>query len=285
VNPEPLLRHLRLLARERHPISSPASLRWAERYLLDEFQQLGLHTSTHAFQSLGGTYHNVVASIPARDGCGDRPPLILGAHYDTVMDSPGADDNASGLAVLLEVARRLTGVPLAREVRFIGFCLEEADLLGSLAYVADLRGRSAALLGAIVLECVGFTRSDPGSQRAPAELPIAVPPCGDFLAIVANSESTALAEAIEQSVNREVPELRTASLVVPGQGELFPDTRRSDHAAFWRYGYPAVMLTDTADFRNPHYHRASDTLETLDFVFMQQVAAAVTVAAIDLASA
>jgi Zn-dependent M28 family amino/carboxypeptidase len=283
VNPQPLLRHLRLLIRERHPISSPASLRWAERYLLDEFRQLGLQTSIHAFEGLGGAYHNVVASIPARSGYREQPALIIAAHYDTVMGSPGADDNASGLAVLLEVARRLKDVPLAREARFIGFCLEEEDLLGSLAYVSGLRERSAAVLGAIVLECVGFTRTGPGSQLAPAGLPIAVPACGDFLAIVANSESTALAEAIEQSVNRGVPELRTVSLVVPGQGELFPDTRRSDHAAFWHYGYPAVMLTDTADFRNPHYHRASDTLETLDLAFLDRVAEAVLASAMALA--
>jgi Zn-dependent M28 family amino/carboxypeptidase len=282
VTPTPLLRHLQALIRERHPLSSPEALRWTERYLLDQFRALGLDTTTHAFQGLGSTYHNVIASIPARTG--DRPPLILAAHYDTVMYSPGADDNASGVAVLLEAARRLQAVPLEWEVRLIGFCLEEEDLLGSLAYVGELRAQAAALLGAIVLECVGFASAEPGSQLAPAGLPIAVPPCGDFLAIVANGESAALAKAIEGAANREVSGLKTVSVVVPGRGELFPDTRRSDHAAFWQFGYPAVMLTDTANFRNPHYHRSTDTLETLDLAFLERVLDAVVAVASTLAA-
>lgn len=283
---QPLLRHLQLLTRERHPISSPASLQRTEQYLIEQFKQLGLETGTHAFQFLDGTYHNVLASIRPHPGASpleEPAPLIIAAHYDTVSGSPGADDNASGLAVMLEVARGLRDVPLAREVRFIGFCLEEYDLLGSLAYVSELRAGHEGILGAIVLECVGFTRTDPGSQLAPAGLPIPVPPSGDFLAIVGNAASAALAGSVERSANRRVPDLKTVSLIVPGQGEPFPDTRRSDHAAFWCYGYPAVMLTDTANFRNPHYHRASDTLDTLDLSFISRVAEALLAAALSLA--
>lgn len=277
-----LLAHLQALARERHPISSPGALRATAEYLLDQFRALGLAVETHAFRAPGGTYQNVVATLPA-GGLSPGPPLIVAAHYDTVMGSPGADDNASGVAVLLEVARGLRNVPLGREVRFIGFALEEEDLLGSLAYVAELRARSAVIQGAIVLECVGFTRSEPGSQLAPAGLPVAVPSRGDFLAIVANAESVTLATHVESAAAQRAPGLATVLLTVPGRGELFPDTRRSDHAAFWQFGYPAVMLTDTANFRNPHYHRPSDTLETLDLAFLASVAAAVLAAVTALA--
>jgi aminopeptidase YwaD len=280
-----LLAHLQALTRERHPISSPEALRATAQYLIDQFRALGLSVGTHAVPGPGGTHQNVVASLPAVRSVESQPPLIVAAHYDTVMGSPGADDNASGVAVLLEVARGLRSVPLGREVRFIGFSLEEEDLLGSLAYAAELRARSAVIHGAIVLECVGFTRSEPGSQPAPAGLPVAVPSRGDFLAIVANSESVALAEHIEAAAAQRVPELPTVSLIVPGRGELFPDTRRSDHAAFWHFGYPAVMLTDTANFRNPHYHQPSDTLETLDLEFLASVAEAVLAAVTTLAGA
>jgi Zn-dependent M28 family amino/carboxypeptidase len=172
---------------------------------------------------------------------------------------------------------------LGREVRFIGFCLEEEDLLGSLAYTARLKAGNHAIRGAIVLECVGYRSAKEGSQLVPPGLPIPVPSTGNFLGIVGNVASTDLATDVERSVKQAVPDLCIVRLLVPGQGEQFPDTRRSDHAAFWASGYPAVMLTDTANFRNPHYHQPTDTPETLDFTFMEQVAAAVTGAAIRLA--
>ncbi|MEE8493327.1 MAG: M20/M25/M40 family metallo-hydrolase [Nitrospirales bacterium] len=206
------------------------------------------------------------------------PPLIIGAHYDAVAGSPGADDNASGLAVLLEVARRLAEVSPSGPVHLIAFCLEEQNLLGSLAYAERLQARGEEIQGALILECVGYTCSKPGSQRLPAGLPIETPPAGDFLGVVGNQDSAGLLASFEKTANREVPSLKTVSLAVPGQGEAFPDTRRSDHAAFWHYGFPALMLTDTADYRNPHYHQPTDTLDTLDLEFMVRVAEAVTAA-------
>ena len=279
-------RHLRALIGERHPTSSPAALRQAEDYLADQFRTFGLAVSTHPFEALGGTYRNVIGTRSVSTPSPERAaPLIIAAHYDTVRGSPGADDNASALAVMLEVAHCLRGVELAREVRFIAFCLEEEDLLGSLAYASWLRESKQEIAGAIVLECVGYAKSEEGSQRKPSGVPIAVSSAGDFLAIVGNQASVRLAAAIEGAAKACVPDLKTVTLTVPGNGELLPDTRRSDHAAFWHYGYPAVMLTDTANFRNPHYHRLTDTLDTLNLEFMEQVAAAVTAAAIDLAGA
>jgi aminopeptidase YwaD len=300
---ERLLAHLRALIAERHPLSSPIALQQAEGYLAGQFRLLGLDVSTHSFEALGGTYRNVIGTMPSQQGDSPHeggpppPPLVIAAHYDTVMGSPGADDNASALAVMLEVARCLRGVMLSREVRFIAFCLEEEDLLGSLAYAASLRKANHEIAGAIVLECVGYAKSDEGSQRKPPtgrgaswrawggrvqKMPIAVPSAGDFLAIIGNTASAALAAAVEGAARERVPDLKTVALTVPGNGELLPDTRRSDHAAFWHYGYPAVMLTDTANFRNPHYHRSTDRLDTLNLEFMEKVAQAVTASALAL---
>jgi Zn-dependent M28 family amino/carboxypeptidase len=285
-------RHLRALIGERHPGSSPAFLRQTEEYLAEQFRALGLEVFRHHFDALGGTYRNVVGTMPMQNGDsshaekGPPPsPLIIAAHYDTVPGSPGADDNASALAVMLEVARCLRGLPLSRAVRFIGFCLEEEDLIGSLAYVASLRTAHEEIAGAIVLECVGYAKPEEGSQRKPTGVPVAVPTVGDFLAIIGNKASADLVAVVEAAANAQVPDLKTVSLLVPGNGEFLPDTRRSDHAAFWHYGYPAVMLTDTANFRNPHYHKPTDTLDTLNLEFMENVAAAVTAAALRLCAA
>jgi len=274
--------HLQALISERHPLSSPAGLRRAQDYLADQFRRIGLEVSFHQFRALGGTYQNVIAALRPQSARRTGPPLIIAAHYDTVEGSPGADDNASGLAVMLEAARALSPMTLAREIRFIAFCLEEEDLLGSLAYAAALKEAGEEIAGAIVLECVGYTSEKQGSQAIPVAMPIAVSDVGDFLAIVGNSASASLANAFKRAAAREARELKTISLVVPAKGERLPDTRRSDHAAFWHYGYPALMLTDTANFRNPHYHRPTDTFETLDLTFMQRVARAVAAAAISL---
>jgi len=169
-------RHLRALIGERHPASSPTALQQAEGYLTEEFKVLGLEVSAHPFKALGDTYRNVVGTRPASHPLPESDaPLIVAAHYDTVRGSPGADDNASALAVLLEVARCLRGVPLSREVRFIAFSLEEEDLLGSLAYVSSLKKGGHEIEGAIVLECVGYACATEGSQQKPAGVPIVVP--------------------------------------------------------------------------------------------------------------
>ena len=131
-----------------------------------------------------------------------------------------------------------------------------------------------------MLECVGYASTAAGSQRTPAGVPIDVPTVGDFLGVIGNEASSALVKSFERVANRDVAALKTVSLIVPGQGEMLPDARRSDHAAFWEYGFPALMLTDTADYRNPHYHQPTDTIETLDLEFLEKVADALAAAAV-----
>lgn len=273
--------HLQVLVGERHPLSSPAHLQQAERYLYEQFSKLGLTVTTHEFEAMGGIYRNVigVAHPPSKQGEPVLPPLIVAAHYDTVPGSPGADDNASALAVLLDVAQRITQTLLSRPIHFIAFCLEEEDLLGSRAYVAHLTATRKPVQGAIILECVGYARDEDGSQKIPPGVPIAVPTVGNFLAVIGNQSSSSLTMAVEQAMRPHLPVL---PLIVPGNGELLPDTRRSDHTPFWEHGFPAVMLTDTANFRNPHYHRPTDTIDTLNLDFMSAVADGLTAAIVCL---
>lgn len=278
-------RHLQALVGERHPETSPRALRKAAHYLTTQLSKSGWTTSGQLVSAWGKVYHNVVATkYPDWPGQGEElSPLLIGAHYDTVSGSPGADDNASGLVVLLEVASRLRAWPLARPVWLVAFCLEEQDRLGGQAFASRLQAERRALAGAIILECVGFARSEAGTQQIPPGIPIAVPTQGDFLAIVGNEASRSLVTQLEQETLRHAAQLKPLSLVVPGRGEAMPQTRRSDHASFWDAGYPAVMLTDTANFRNPHYHRATDTVDTLNLEFLFNVAATVTATAIQIA--
>jgi aminopeptidase YwaD len=277
--------HLQTIVGDRHPHSAPAKLRQVEAYLIGQFRRVGLNVAVHPFNALGATYRNVVASFPVSSRHAEREndaPLIIAAHYDTVPHCPGADDNGSGLGVMLEVAQSLAEMSLNGNVRFIAFCLEEENLLGSLTYAAHLKQTHQMIRGAIVLECVGFTSLRDGSQQKPPGVPIAVPTTGDFLAVIGNTASSKLVAGFEAVAKKHVPDLKTVPLVVPGNGEKLPDTRRSDHAAFWHYGYPAVMLTDTANFRNPNYHLTTDSIDTLDFAFMSKVAVAVTAVAMEL---
>ena len=272
--------HLTALACERHPETSPVALRETAIYLSQQFTRSGLAVTTHRFEALGQTYDNVIGTKPAQNSAA-ASPLILAAHYDTVIGSPGADDNASGLAVLLEVSRRLQRAILTRPVQFIAFCLEEENLLGSRAYVAHLAETGRSIYGAIVLECVGYASEQEGSQRTPPGIPVAVPSVGNFLALIGNQASASLTAALSQAMAPAIP---VVPLIVPGNGEQLPDTRRSDHTAFWECGFPAVMVTDTANFRNPHYHRSTDTVDTLNLKFLASVTASVTDAVLALAA-
>lgn len=281
-NHSQLLAHLRGLVGERHPSSSLTRLFEAQTYLSRQFSETGLAVTKQPFQALGRTYHNVIGTaIPDRGSSQSAAPLILAAHFDTVQGSPGADDNASALAVMLHVARQVRTTTLVRPIRFIAFNLEEENLLGSQAYTSHLQKNGETIHGAIVLECVGYASHQANSQRIPPGIPITVPTTGNFLAVIGNERSQSLTGSVAQAMKSHLP---IVPLVVPGNGEKLPDTRRSDHTSFWEHGFPAVMLTDTANFRNPHYHRPSDTIDTLNLDFIASVADGVTAVVSAMAS-
>lgn len=213
-----------------------------------------------------GRFGNVVALPPSPSR---REHCLVGAHYDSVPGTAGADDNASGVAAALECARVLAGQNA--NVAFAFFNREEDGLLGSRDLAAAVFPEWS-VASAHVLEMVGFCRNEPGSQRVPAGLPIRLPDRADFLGLVANGRSAReLADVLERA-SVYVPELPVLGLEVKlGLEHLLPVLQRSDHAEFWRNGVPAVMWTDTAEFRNPHYHLASDLPETLDYDFLARV--------------
>jgi Zn-dependent M28 family amino/carboxypeptidase len=280
-----ILRHLQSLVGERHPQTAPHALSRAAEYLAACFAEYGWTTSGQPFRALGQSYFNILGMKhpPGRMTRDAQAPLLIGAHYDTVEASPGADDNASALVVLLEAADRLRHMAVARPIWLAAFCLEEQGLLGSRAFISGLRKTGQSLDGAIVLECVGYASRGPGSQRTPPGVPIPIPTVGNFLGIVGNEASRDLVTAVERNARRVAPATPTVALAVPGRGESLPDVRRSDHAAFWDEGYRASMLTDTANFRNPHYHQPSDTLDTLDLDFLEGVSEIVVGCIEDLA--
>jgi Zn-dependent M28 family amino/carboxypeptidase len=246
----------------------------ATQYTYEHFQGLGLPVSYHNYTISGNMRRNVIAE-QAGIGQPDRIFLVT-AHLDDTSQTPttyapGADDNASALVVLLEVANRLKRATVTRPMWLVAFCLEEHGLLGSQAFVARLKKTGQTPVGTMILECVGYASHEAGSQRTPPGVPIPVPTVGNFLGIIGNEASRNLVAAIERGARRVSPQLPTVALSVPSRGETLPDVRRSDHAAFWDEGYSAVMLTDTANFRNPHYHQPTDTIDTLDLDFLEGV--------------
>ena len=261
-----LLAHLRRLEGERHPFESPARLQAAHDYVLSQWRALGLEVALDEFTYLGEPFVNLIATPrPAPPG----PRLMIGAHLDTVPGTPGADDNASGLAVLLEASRLIASAPRGLAVEFAAFTLEELGMVGSHHYAAALRRTNTPLLGMLSLEMVGFTESE-GLQHYPWFLKGRYPALGTYLGLAANHRSRHLVQRVAAAM-RTVPALPVETMVLPGNGWIFPESRLSDHAPFWDRGYPALLVTDTSFFRNPHYHQPTDTVETLDLEFLTKV--------------
>jgi Zn-dependent M28 family amino/carboxypeptidase len=251
---------------ERNPRTAPKHLAAVEAYIEKEFAGFGLRVESDPFFYRGRSYRNIIARTAAK-----RAPLvILGAHYDTVEGSPGADDNASGVAVLLEAARVIASMRLNFELLFCAFNLEEHNMIGSSHLAKRLKADGAKITGMVSLEMLGYTDHRPGSQKYPAALRWLYPDRADFIGVIGNWRSAALLRTFAAAL-KKIDGLPVETLSVLGNGFLVPQVRLSDHAPFWDAGYPALLLTDTAFMRNPHYHSASDTIETLDLDFMAKV--------------
>jgi Zn-dependent M28 family amino/carboxypeptidase len=220
---------------------------------------------------LQGTFDNIVVTS---SGAEEGPYLLLGAHYDSVPGTPGADDNGSAVAVCLECARLVKENEIGSTM-IVFFNREEDGLLGSSEFVAHLAAQSTwEVEEAHIFEMVGFCNRAPRSQRMPPGLPgVAAPDVGDFLALLANRRSNAIAEKLLTLAASYVPQSRVLALkIYLGIEKFFGHLLRSDHAPFWKAGIPSIMWTDTSEFRNPHYHLISDTPDTLDYDFVSQVA-------------
>jgi Zn-dependent M28 family amino/carboxypeptidase len=249
--------------------------RLAVEYIRAQLSRSGYDTQEEAVGTSikhDGESYSFVNIIAERRGS-ETPELIyeIGAHYDTVDGTPGADDNASAVAAVLEIARLLSTVQAKHTVRFCFFALEEHGRDGSLYHVRTVKQRKDILKGAIIFEMIAYATDRPDTQRTPARIPILFSPprTGNFIAVVGNFRSGGLGNRFEAAVDEYVPGLPYFS--ANRVGGFFRDALRSDHKPYWDHGYKAVMLTDTANFRNPNYHLPSDTPETLNFAFLKQV--------------
>ena len=258
-----LLADLQQLVRPRHARWDELGLMSVRSFVLEELQVHGEVEQHHIGEGADAGV-NLILRLP-----GQRPelaPVLVAAHYDGPLGSPGADDNASGVADLLELARRWAQTPPKRPVWLVAFDQEEWGMVGSAALARELKSSGQRLHLMLSLEMLGYTAE---VQNYPHEAMKAVYGSrGDFIALVANTGAAALLPGLSRGMGAHV---KTKVLPVPFKGRQLPDVRLSDHSPFWDEGYNAVMVTDTSFMRNPHYHQPSDTIETLDLPFLQAV--------------
>ncbi|MGG6293411.1 M28 family peptidase [Leptolyngbya sp. AN02str] len=247
----------------------------ARAYIVQALEQAGWQPQLQPVAAENHQGVNIVATRPGQDPSAGI--VLLGAHYDTVARSPGADDNATSVATILEIARSFATIAVPSTLQLALFDLEEAGLVGSRQFAAQLP-RTTAYTAALIMDMIGFRCLQPGCQSYPP-LPIAPPTDrGDFLAVLVDQPHADLLSVFQPRANQ--PKILT--LPVPQLGRFTPDTVRSDHAPFWRRGIGAFLVTDTANFRNPHYHLPEDTATTLDPDFFAASAQAIADATVRL---
>jgi Zn-dependent M28 family amino/carboxypeptidase len=277
---ERLQAHVKNIEGFRHGWENYDSLEEKATIIEEFFRSLKLNVEIQDVLFHGRRYRNIIATMEGSEQKMDW--LLVGAHYDAAWGSPGADDNASGVAVLLETARILSNQKFKRTVQFVAFTLEEPQpytlhfLIGSDHFAKAVRKKKIRYKAVLILESVGYTDTAEGSQIVPLFVQVPVPKTGTFLGVISNRKSQPIMNAFSHIAHDFVPDLHVVTYRVPFSGRIIPETRFSDHASFWNQGYPALMLTDTAMFRNPHYHTPHDSYNTLDFAFIENVTKAVT---------
>ena len=274
--PARLARHVVRLAGEIGDRSymNHAAQRAAGDYIAQQFRLAGYQPLQQAYQARGPQGSPQLKNIwVSRRGEGaEAPVLVLGAHYDTTYGTPGADDNASGVAALLELARRFQGKPGAAELRFVAFDSEEppffgTEQMGSWHFARQLKNEKRKVLGMIALEMLGCYRSEKGTQKYPPLLGLVYPSRGNYIGAVADWRSRRLLRTLKAGYLAP----RGTPLVAAALPRLVGVISLSDQLSFWKHGFPALMVTDTAFLRNPHYHLPGDTPATLDYETMADV--------------
>jgi Zn-dependent M28 family amino/carboxypeptidase len=248
----------------------------AADYISAQFTSFGYQVTRQPFLFAGNTYHNVIAERTGADF--PEKLLIIGAHYDAVGTTPGADDNASGIAGLLGLAQALSGAQLGKTLRFAAFALEEwpvyrSSNMASYHYARSLKERNEDVEGMVCLEMLGFFSDAKGSQIYPFPLMNRIfPKTGNFIALVGNLRSKRFTERMAASF-KKATDLPVVTLNAPA---IVVGIDFSDHWSFNKFGYQALMVTDTAFYRNPHYHEPTDLPETLDYARMAKVVQGLT---------
>lgn len=276
----------------RHRNTGPAHLQEVQDSLLGAFAYYGLETRTFEFPY--GNYTGVDLIGKKAGSLNPCRTLIIDGHYDTVDDSPGADDNGSSQVGMLEIMRIIQGLDLGYSVEFISFDLEEAGLEGSAQFVADGGILEDEHVAAVFnMDMIAYFSNIPNSQIIPEGFDWAFPELyqqvvdnefrANFIISTANYFSDTLMYLFESTAADLVPDLLVGSVRVPDNGELIPDTRRSDHVAFWDAGYMALHISDGAETRNPNYHDPTDVIDSCNFTFASNVTKAVLATVVKLA--
>ncbi|MCG8337950.1 MAG: M28 family peptidase [Proteobacteria bacterium] len=246
------------------------SLNKAADFISRQLGQNGLQPSFQPYLVDGKGYKNVVASL----GPANADRLIIGAHYDVYEEQDGADDNASGVAGLLTLARLLKPHEneLSIRIEFVAFTLEEppffrTEQMGSFVHAKSVSKSAENVIGMISLEMIGYFTEEPDSQEFPVSvMKLIYPTTGNFIAVVSNFSSSHLKNHFKKSLSLTSIDVETLAAPSSIKGVDF-----SDHLNYWKHDMDAIMITDTAFFRNPHYHKKTDTIETLDFEKMKEV--------------
>ncbi len=271
-----LQNHLEQIAIERHPYLASAGHFFVQQYIKQQLEQWG-EVSFHDFKIRGRKHQNIILNLPGKNKK-DLPPILIGAHYDAVPGTPGADDNATGVAVLLELASVFAKNPASYPIQLVAFDLEEClifeqenyCLSGSSAYADYLFQHQQPLRLMLSLEMLGYCSHTNNTQQYPTQfLNYFYPNKGDFIALVGNLKSLGDLISLDRKIRNTGTKCRW--LPVPNNGNGLNGTRSSDHSPFWDLGYNAIMVTDTAFLRNPHYHKSTDSIETLDLDFLTSV--------------
>lgn len=269
-----LRRHVQRLAGEigERNVWHPEAMTAAAGYIEQTLAAAGYTVNSQSFTSRDTTVRNLEVELPGQ-GAGEEI-VVAGAHYDTVAGSPGANDNGSGVAALLEIARLLAGAELPRTVRLVAFANEEAPFfyseeMGSKRYADRAHSQAARIRAMLSLETIGYYSDEPGSQYYPFPYSYFYPETGNFIGFVGDFRSWRL-------VRRAIGAFRDTT-AFPSEGVAAPRAVKgvhwSDHWSFWEAGYPAIMITDTALYRYPHYHTATDTPDKLDYEKLARVTA------------
>ena len=241
-----------------------ANLKRAARFLEKNFRDSGYTVSLQEFDVDSKSCHNVIAELPGGDKSDEI--IVVGAHYDSLYGTVGANDNGTGVVALLSMARACSGVSVRRTIRFVGFVNEEppyfqTENMGSWVYAKSCRRNNDVVMAMMSLETIGYYSDKQSSQRYPPPFNLFYPSIGNFIAFVGNVKSRGL---LKKSIK-----LFRSQVEFPSEGiatfEFIPGIGWSDHWAFWQEGYPGIMVTDTAPFRYPYYHTHDDRVNKIDF--------------------
>ncbi len=282
-----VMEHMQFLAIPRHHNSAPAGLTTLRDSVENIFTRLNLQTARSAFSF--GTVGGVNLWGRKSGHVNEKATIIVDGHYDAVANTPGADDNASAMAATLISSKILSAYHYEKTLKFLAFDKEENGLIGSGYYVSNSIPSYEKIEIVLNSEMIGYYKNTPNTQLIPngfgTLFPFAVDSItsdssrGKWLFVVGNNNSNTYTIEFDQIAHQYVPGVNSLMLNVPGNGQIAPDLRRSDHAKFWDAGYKALMLTDGADFRNANYHKPTDVIDSLNIPFMTRNIKAIIAAA------